>query len=368
MCERPSRVSLFWGSLVGGGIEHVMVALAQGFLNRGIDTDIVLLKKKGELLGSLPSDCRVFNLRANGLVESVPSLATYLRHHHTSVLLSAAPYPNRVALLAKVITGGFTPIVISEHNVSPIAGSRSMLPDWGLTHITKATYLLADRAVAVSEGVADRVSERLHMRREKFDVVYNPVVSMETLGHANRDVEHSWFQNSGTPVVLGVGRLVEEKGFSVLLEAFAKVRKSRRARLVIFGEGSERRALEQQAEHLGVSDQVWMPGFVSNPLKYMSKASVFVLSSKSEGLGNVLIEAMSCGTPVVSTDCPSGPAEILEGGKHGKLVPVEDPSALAMGVEEALDGKIDPAPRSALNRFQRDRVTEQYLDILSSVT
>ncbi len=367
MSVKPPRVSLLWGSLLGGGIEHVMITLAEEFLNRGIETDIILLKRKGELLGTLPTDARIFNLRADGLFESVPALSGYLRDRRPSVLLSAAPYLNRVALFARVRARVSTPIVISEHNVSPIAGSNSCLPDWALMQLTRQTYSLADRMIAASEAIAEGASRSLEIRRKEFDIIYNPVVGPKTFELAEQFVDHSWFADERPPVVLGTGRLVEEKGFSTLLRAFAQVRKTRRARLVILGEGEERPVLEQQAERLGVSDHVWMPGFVSNPMKYMADAEAFVLSSKSEGLGNVLVEAMACGTPVVSTDCPGGPSEVLQGGKHGRLVPVEDPTALAMAIEEALNGQVPPAPRSALDRFRRGTVAEQYLKILASV-
>lgn len=367
MPENLSRISLFWGDLTGGGIEHVMITLAEEFLHRGVETDIILLQRKGELQGRLPPDARVFNLEAERLFESVPALAEYFRDHHPFALLSAAPYLNRVALFARVLAGVSIPIVISEHNVSPIAGSNSFLPDWGLMQLTRQIYSLADRMIAASEAIAEGVSRSLELRREEFDIIYNPVVGPKTFELAEQSVDHPWFSDERQPVVLGAGRLVKDKGFSTLLRAFAQIRETRRARLAILGEGKKRPALEQEAKQLGVSDHVWMPGFVSNPMKYMADASVFVLSSKSEGLGNVLIEAMACGTPVVSTDCPGGPSEILEEGKYGKLVPVEDPTALATGIEAALDGDVEPAPRSALDRFRRDRVAEQYLNVLGSV-
>ncbi|WP_251963228.1 glycosyltransferase, partial [Salinibacter ruber] len=179
-----------------------------------------------------------------------------------------------------------------------------------------------DRRIAVSKGVAIAAEKFIGVRFQRFDIIYNPVVGPKTFELAEQSVDHSWFADERPPVVLGTGRLVEEKGFSTLLRAFAEVVRARRARLVILGEGKERPVLEQQAERLGVSDHVWMPGFVSNPMKYMADAEAFVLSSKSEGLGNVLVEAMACGTPVVSTDCPGGPSEVLQEGKHGRLVPV----------------------------------------------
>jgi len=343
-----------------------MITLADEFLERGIDTDIVLMRREGCLEDSVPSQARVFDLGVHNIILGPPAVAQYLRRRRPSVLLSAG-YTNRIALLARELIQASTSIVISEHNVVSNSASNSSLPDWLLQKLTKWTYPLAEQMIAVSEGVADDVSQSLAFRREDFEVVYNPVIGPETFERAEQTVEHPWFSDASTPLILGVGRLVEQKDFSTLLRAFAKVRENRRPRLVILGEGKKRPALEWQAERLGVENAVWMPGFVSNPLKYMAKTSVFTLSSMWEGLGNVLIEAMACGTPVVSTDCSSGPAEILKGGKYGRLVPVGDPSALAAAIEDALDGRVPPAPRSALDRFRRDTVAEQYLDILSSV-
>ncbi len=343
-----------------------MLTLAEEFLDREIETDIVLMEKKGAYVDDIPPGARVFDLKVPQVIKGPFALSRYLRQRRPSVLLTAG-YTNRIAVLARMLAGTSTPIVISEHSTVSVAGSNSSLPDWILNQLTRWTYPLADHMIAVSEGVAEDVCRSLGLDRKGFEVIYNPVIGPDTFKRAEETVEHPWFRNTGISVILGVGRLVGQKGFSTLLRAFAEVVRARRARLVILGEGEERPVLEQQAERLGVSDHVWMPGFVSNPMKYMADAEAFVLSSKSEGLGNVLIEAMACGTPVVSTDCPGGPSEVLQGGKYGRLVPVEDPTALAVAIEEALNGQVPPAPRSALDRFRRDTVAEQYLKILASV-
>ncbi len=344
----------------------MMLALTEEFLERRIEVDVVLMEKKGELVNNVPAGARVFDLEASQIITGPPALAQYLRQRRPSVLLSAG-YTNRIAVLARTIARTSTPIVISERNTLSVSTSNSSLPDWVIDQLTKWTYPLADRMIAVSKGVAEDICRSLGFNRKEFEVVYNPVIGPDTFERAEETVEHPWFSDGGIPLILGVGRLAEQKNFSTLLRAFAEVVRTHRARLVILGEGKKRTVLERRADALGVSDHVWMPGFVSNPLRYMSRASVFVLSSRWEGLGNVLVEAMACGTPVVSTDCLSGPSEILEGGEHGRLVPVEDPHAMAAAIEEALDGDIDPAPQSALDRFRRDQVADQYLDILSSV-
>ncbi|MFB6216669.1 MAG: glycosyltransferase, partial [Candidatus Aenigmatarchaeota archaeon] len=195
-----------------------MTTLADEFLERGIDTDIVLMRREGSLEDSVPSQARVFDLEAQNIIWGPPTLAQYLRRRRPSVLLSAG-YTNRIALLARELIQSSTSIVISEHNVVSNSGSNSSLPDWLLQQLTKWTYPLSEQMIAVSEGVADDVSQSLNLRREDFEVVYNPVIGPETFERAEQTVEHPWFSDASLPLILGVGRLVEQKDFSTLLQA-----------------------------------------------------------------------------------------------------------------------------------------------------
>ena len=178
-------------------------------------------------------------------------------------------------------------------------------------------------------------------------------------------MEHPWFGDGGAPVVLAAGRLAPQKDYPALLRAFAEVVRSRPARLVILGQGVERESLLELAERLGVSDSFDLPGFDVNPFRYMSRASVFVLSSRYEGFPNVLAQAMACGAPVVSTDCRSGPSEMLEGGRWGRLVPVGDWRAMARAIEATLD---DPMPAKALKArasvYSVEASVDKYLELL----
>jgi glycosyltransferase involved in cell wall biosynthesis len=203
---------------------------------------------------------------------------------------------------------------------------------------------------------------------QKVRVIYNPVVSPELYEKADAPVEHPWFQPHQPPVVLAAGRLVALKGYDTLLRAFARVRQETPARLVILGEGPERPNLERLASELGVAADVDMPGFDPNPFRYMKRAGVFVLSSRYEGLPNVLIQALACGCPVVSTDCPSGPSEILDGGRYGVLVPVDDVEAMAGAIVRALLGQVAPAPSAWLEQFRVEVVAEQYLRVMLGQT
>jgi len=194
------------------------------------------------------------------------------------------------------------------------------------------------------------------------------VIDAAFYAKADAPVEHPWFQPNQPPVILGVGRHHFQKGFDTLLRAFARVRQQMPARLVILGEGPERPNLERLAAELGVAADVDLPGFDPNPFRYMRWAGVFVLSSRYEGLPNVLIQALACGCPVVSTDCPSGPSEILDGGRYGALVPVDDVEAMAQAIVRALLGQVAPAPAEWLEQFRVEAVAEQYLRVMLGQT
>jgi glycosyltransferase involved in cell wall biosynthesis len=228
--------------------------------------------------------------------------------------------------------------------------------------LMKRMYDSAEKVVAVSKGVATDMYETLSLEDEP-KVIYNPVVTPSLFHQANEPLNDPWFNPDSPPVVLSAGRLQEEKDFTTLINAFVQLRKEIPSRLVILGKGDKKKKLKRTAKEYNVADDVRFPGFVDNPYKYMKRADVFALSSKREGLPTVLIEAMACGTPVVSTDCPSGPAEILEGGKWGYLVPVGDPDKLCAAISKAFDDPINGKPRS--EDFRLENAVESYLNIFT---
>jgi len=231
--------------------------------------------------------------------------------------------------------------------------------------VIRCVYPWADAIVAVSNGVADDLSLTAGIPRERITTIYNPVVMPELHEKARAALNHPWFAPGTPPVLLGAGRLVAQKDFTTLIKAFARVRAVRPARLMILGEGEQRGSLEGLARELGVSADVTLPGFVLNPFPYMARASVFVLSSAWEGLPGVLIQALACGCPVVSTDCPSGPVEILENGKYGPLVPVGDDEVLAQAILSVLNTLPDrDRLRAQAAMFSMARAADQYLKVL----
>ncbi len=227
-------------------------------------------------------------------------------------------------------------------------------------------FSAASGVVAVSRGVSENLATVVGVQADKITMIYNPVCSPDIRILAENEPDHPWFSDDGPPVILGVGRLVSQKDFSTLIEAFRHVRANRPYRLVILGDGPLRSTLEARIAKFGLGDCVSLPGWVANPFAFMARAALFVLSSRHEGLGNVLVEALACGCPAVSTDCPAGPAEIL--GDPTLLAPVGDAEALARIMRRALD---EPADKAALRakaaRFSVERSIDGYETLIADV-
>lgn len=359
------HVALYLPSLRGGGAERMMVTLANGFAARGLGVDLALAQADGPYLGEVAPEVRIVDLHARRVIASLPALVGYLRRERPQALLSAMGHANVVALWARDLARVPTRVVVSERAVlRPYLEDPKGLRGRVLPSLMRRLYRRADRVVAVSGDVALDLRNLLHLPQEHIQVIYNPVVGPDLAARAHASIDHPWFANGEPPVLLGAGRLTAQKDFGTLIRAFARVSGRRSARLMILGEGEQRRELEALAKDLQVGHAVALPGFVENPFAYMSRAALFVLSSRFEGLPGVLIQAMACGSPVVSTDCPGGPTEILEGGRWGRLVPVGDFEALARAIEETLDDPAPPDVRVRANYFDVDRAVDRYLHVL----
>jgi glycosyltransferase involved in cell wall biosynthesis len=360
-----ARIALFLPLLGVGGAERVFFRLARGFAQRGHEVDLVLANATGPLRGEVPAEANLINLGASRVLWSIPRLAGYLRKHRPHALLATIVHANVAAIAAKRLARVATVVAIREANTSYSERSGWLSLKYATVDLLRTRYYAeADVIIANSQGAAASLRTHNRLPSEKIRVIYNPVVSPELLQLAEQPLTHPWFVDTPSQVVLGTGRLTQQKDFPTLLRAFALVRRERPMRLVIVGDGEERARLCALAHQLGIDEDVLLAGFDANPYRYMRRASVFVLSSRWEGLPNVLIEAMACGAPVVSTDCPSGPREILEDGKWGKLVPVGDPDKLAEAIIDTLDNPpaYDPAVRAA--DFSVERAVENYLTTL----
>lgn len=365
MTGAGTRLAIFMPSFRGGGAERVMVTLARGFVARGARVDLVVAQQEGPNLPEATEGLRVVDLKSRRVVLATPRLVRYLRRESPDVVLSALPHANVVAVWARAMAASSTRLVVSEHTTASLSAANSpRLRARLLPRLMGPAYRRADAIVAVSDGVGDDLAALTGIERARISRIYNPVVTPALQELAIRPLEHPWFRPGEPPVILAAGRLTAAKDFATLVRAFSLLRRSRRARLVILGEGEERRRLQALAEELEVAADVELPGFVDNPYHYMKQAGVFVLSSRWEGFGMALVEAMACGTAVVSTDCPHGPREILEGGRHGALVPTGMPDAMSRAIEDQLDR---PAPPSALERageFSSALALDRYAAIL----
>jgi glycosyltransferase involved in cell wall biosynthesis len=364
------RCSFFLPNLDGGGAELVLLRLAQGFADRGITTDLVLANATGPYMNRVPAGVRVVDLRARPpvVVSKTLALGGYLRRERPEVLVAGLDIVSS-STTARALSRRPTRVVMSvQTNLSrqfedKPRGARIRKA------LVRALYGRADRLVAVSRGTAADLARISGLPRERISVIYNPVVPPDLDALVAEPPDHPWLTGEGPPVVLGIGRLVRQKDFPTLVRAFGAVRRERPARLVILGSPDPREPevpaeIERLIDDEGIRGDVALPGFKDNPYAYLARASVFALSSAYEGFGNVVAEALATGTAVVSTDCESGPGEILDRGRFGRLVPVGNHAALARAILETLEAPPERALlRSRAEAFRSDVIVDQYLDV-----
>jgi glycosyltransferase involved in cell wall biosynthesis len=365
MKDQQKRVAIFIPDMRGGGAQRVAMNLCRGISERGHLVDLVLAEATGPYLAEIPESVHLVDLRARRILLSLPALVRYLREEKPAALLSFLHYANIVALWARRLARCPKRVVVTEHNTLSSSVENALgLALRLMPQLTRLFYPWADAVVAVSQGVADDLAQRTGISRKRIQVIYNPVVTPQLREKARTRAEHPWFRDANQPVIVAVGRLTAQKDFSTLIRAFACVRRTRAVRLLILGEGEERPQLEALVKQLCLDQDVSLPGFVPNPYPYMAQASLFILSSRWEGLPTVLVEALYCGTPIVSTDCPSGPREILRGGQYGRLVPVADVASLARAIEIILDNRGNRPPRESVKPFEMETIVRQYMSIM----
>ena len=371
------HISIYIFGLSGGGATRRTLTLAGGFAKRGHRVDLVVVEAEGPLAGKLPEGVRLVVLdsvllrlagrkRRRRIKASGFALARYLWRERPDVLLSAANHVHLTAVIAARLSQAPVRMVlrVSNHLTESHLGA-SERPRPHRLRFARYIYGRADAVITVSQGIADDLVDHTSLSQDRVFAVMNPSYTPEIETAALAPLDHAWGAAGAAPLLLGAGRLAPAKDFATLLRAFARVRARRPAHLVILGEGRKRRSLEQLVLKLGIAADVELHGFVENPFAWMSRASLFVLSSAWEGSPGVLVEAMACGCPIVSTDCPSGPDEILAGGRYGRLVPVGDDAALAEAIIETLDAAIDrDALRARAREYDIDRAVERYLDVL----
>ena len=359
------RISILLPDLRGGGVERIRIVLAHEFALAGHEVEFVLMQARGELLEEARESFSVVDL-ATTRARALPlALARYLRRRRPDALLAAMWPLTVLAPLAARLSGHRYKVLVSEHNSLSV-----QYRDWGRAHrvAMRASmavgYRLADHRVGVSLGVATDIATLSGLRRDAFDVINNPVPPRpEPSSQVIRDTEALWSSHRGARIVT-VGSMKAQKNHPLLLRAFARLDRPD-ALLMFVGDGAGRDALLSLAQELGVADRVILAGFHRDPTSFYKTADLFVLSSDYEGFGNVIVEALACGTPVVSTDCPSGPGEILDDGRFGRLVPVGDAGAMAEAIDVALDTSADRAAlMGRATDFLPEIAARKYLHLL----
>ena len=387
--------------LLGGGAERVILNLTRGFIARGHRVDIVLFQNR--IWHEIPNGARLFvaeespgrnpetvnpmappeavrlaatsgpadwfrmagavgwdlqSLPSPRLVGEARAVASYLAREKPDCVLPNLARATTATLLACGSSGGRPPVVPVVHGLVGFLRPR-VRRRW------TRLFPHAAHFIGISEGVSDSIATATGVPNGKITTIYNPAVPPDLHARMAEPTRHPWLEDSGAPVILAAGRLDGVKDYSTMIKAFALIARRRPCRLLILGEGPMRERLENLVHELDLDDRVALPGWVANPYAFMSRASLFVLSSIHEGLSMVLVEAMACGCPCVSTDCPTGPGEILRDGETGALVPVGDEAALAEAMERALD---QPPDASILRRraddFSVERAVEAYEKLL----
>lgn len=358
-------IAILLPDLRGGGAERVNLDLAYEFVRQGHAVEFVLRRARGELLEEARSSFPVTELGVDRARQVPLALARYLRRRRPDALLAAMWPLTSAAVAARWLARSKTRIVVSDHGML----SAQYAPRGGLHRLfmrasMMLTYRFADSCVAVSKGLADDVAMLAAMSAGDVIVIHNPV-RMPSPNADTAPAEKLWGDTAGKRIIT-VGRMKQVKNHALLLRAFARLPQSLDATLMLVGNGELENALRAQAVQLGISDRVVFAGFQAGPAPFYATADLFVLSSDREGFGNVIVEALAAGTPVVSTDCPAGPAEILDGGKFGVLAPVGDEMALAAAVEQALGMNPDRERlRARAHAFSPDVAAARYLELLA---
>ncbi len=360
------RIACFFSTSGHSGVDRAARHLIPALARRGFAVDLLKVRGHGPELSEAPPGVRILDLGCRHTYGCLPGLVGYLRRERPAVMLSDKDRVNRTALLARVLARVPTRLVLSSGTTISIdLGTRGPLERWVQRHSMGRLYPFADQVIVTSAGVADDMAAYTGLARARIRVVPSPVVPEWLFSAELPRPDHPWLGDPATPLILSAGELCRRKGFDTLLRAFARVRVRRRCRLMVLGRGGAREGLLELAAGLGVGADFALPGFVPEPYGYMAHADCFAFSSRWEGLGFVLIEALAVGTPVVSTDCPSGPREVLQDGRYGSLVPVDDDAALAEALVATLDRPL-PAQtlREAARPYGIEAATDAYLDAM----
>lgn len=339
------RILIFRPTLGSGGADRVTTTLLKHLDRARFRIELALVRVEGPFVADVPSDVVVHDLGVPRLARAVPALARLLRRTRPDIVFSTASAANPIASIAHGLARSRARLVLSERNAF-FRGRPDDLKQRIEVQLKRWTYPRADVVTAVSQGVGDQLVAALSLPPDRVQVVYNPMVDLDLAPSSRVPVDHQWFADASVPVIVACARLVAQKDYPSLLEAFRQIRQHTPARLFVLGDGPLRRQLVDLAGTMGLGDHVHFHGFDKNPFRFMARARLLMHASITEGLPGALIQAMACGTPVVSTDCDFGPREVIQApGVDGILTPVGRPALLA---EAALSLLRDPARRERM--------------------
>lgn len=380
--DKTKHIAIVIQDMYRQGGQYVTSLIVKGLIQRGYRIDVLVSQVHKGIERSRPElkpfplpDCvRLIQLPFRQASRNVVPLARYFRCEQPGIIIPMAGHYLVATSLARALSGTKAKLIYVEHNLHgaiPLKGPETRPVFRRLAAaITQKLFVhfasRADKIVAVSRGVQHVLFSKLEMAAEKIVTIHNPVVDDVFLMKKGAGPDHPWLRSKEKPVLVAAGALHAQKGFSTLLQAIALLKKEYDFRLIIFGEGEEREKLEALVEQLGLSSDVSLPGHTENLPGNLSAADLFVLSSLGETFSIVIAEALACGVPVVATDCPVGPREVLADGKYGTLVPVGNVEALSNGIRAAIREK-KVADKESWLPYRLDTVMDQYESVLKEV-
>ena len=358
------HISIVLPNLGGGGAERLHIDLANEWIDKGHNVDFFLMKKYGELLPILPEKANVFDINAKSLLRGTFPLAMLIKKRNPDIVLSAMWPLTSITAISWILSGRTGELFLSEHIVLSIEGRENInISPKFIGVILRFTHIFAKKIIAVSKGVKDDMCKISSISEKNVDVIYNPVSEKHDLNFGNHMPKEILWGNDYRYHVLSVGSLKKQKDHETLIRAFSLLSNDISAKLVILGDGPLKGYLTDLICNLGLQDKVFLAGFTNNTYPWYKSADLFVLSSRWEGFGNVIVEALECGVPIVSTDCNSGPREILKNGKYGKLVKVGDYRGLSKAIYKTY--KEETNKEFLIERskdFSVDKIASKYLE------
>lgn len=367
----PNKIIFFLPTLGAGGAERTIIQLANTFVNKGISVSLVVCDLTGEnrkLLPEVHSEINLINLDCGRVIKAFGPLRKLIAGNSYDAIISTQTHANLVSIFAKVAAKSSSILIVREVSTPSKNGKRTGAAKKALRALVQSAYRYADKVVCVSDGVQEDFKRFYNYKLDNVTTIYNPVLDDSYFEKLKAPTDHIFFQPH-TKVIMGVGRLTEAKNFQLLINSFSELyKKHPECRLIILGEGELRHELESLIHSLNLDEVVSLPGFDPNPYAYFKYADLFVLSSNWEGLPGVLIQALASNIKVVSTDCPSGPAEILSQSEYGILTECDNIQAMSTSMNKALYGSYIDYDKTKFDEhcqlFHKETVTEAYLQLI----